>query len=335
VTLRRFRPRDLTQNWRLKLTALALAVLLWAVVSAEQPTSQWIDVPVDVVVSDPGWVLTGSPDPARVRVRFTGAGRELWDLALDRPVLELRVRSVGDARSFALDPGMVGIPQRLQVKAQDVRPAVVRLPLERLASREVPVRAVVAARSREAYVVGDSPRVTPALVRVTGPVPAVERIAHVLTRPFDIVPGDSTFERRAELDTAGLGGVALSTREVRVSGRVDRRVERTFAGISVSTPPGLQARPGEVEVRVRGAERVVRLLFPANLRAAVPGDSLPSPVPLGGVRAPVRVAGLPPGTTAHTVPARVRISPTAVAPPPPGVERVLPESTRARAPERR
>ena len=71
---------SLTYNWRLKLAALGLAVLIWAAVSSEQETSQWIPIRVDAVVQDPEYVLAGAPDPAEVRVRFSGPGRELWEL---------------------------------------------------------------------------------------------------------------------------------------------------------------------------------------------------------------------------------------------------------------
>jgi hypothetical protein len=316
LRLRRISLRGFAQNWRLKLAALALAVLLWAVVSAEQVTTQWIPVRVEPVVRDPGYVLTGGPEPAEVRVRFTGAGRELWELALDRPTLVLPVRNVGDARSFVLDPQMVRLPDGLRVTPQDVRPAVVRLELQRVVTREVPVRAVVGERSREAYVLEDTVRVSPSTVEVTGPRGAVERLEAVPTRIFEVVPEDGAFSRQVSLDTAGLpSGLSLSNREVRVSGRVDRRVERAFPAVAVQAPAGLAAAPGEVEVRVRGAEGRVRALFPANLRATVARDSLPAAVPLEGVEAPVEVDGVPPGMTVTAVPARVRVAPAAVAPP--------------------
>ncbi|HEX2203464.1 MAG TPA: hypothetical protein VHG91_09215 [Longimicrobium sp.] len=312
---RRIRLRALAQNWRLKLAALALAVLLWAVVSAEQVTTQWIPVRVEPVVRDPAYVLTGGPEPAEVRVRFTGPGRELWELALDRPVLVLPVRDVGAARSFVLDPAMVRVPEGLRVSPQDVRPAVVRLELERVVTREVPVRARVAARSLERYVVGDSLRVAPATVRATGPENVLDTLSALFTRPFEIVPDDDTsFTRRAEVDTAGLGGVTLSAGDVRVSGGVDRRVERAFAVVPVSPPPGLAATPAQVELRVRGPERSVRAILPIGVRATVPSDSLPVPVPPGGVEAPVVVTGVPAGAEVRTVPARVRVAP-APAPP--------------------
>ena len=127
-------------HWKLKLSALALAVLLWVVFSAEQVTTQWISVPVEAVVRDPGYVLVGAPEPAVVRVRFRGAGRALWEIALRPPTLVLPVRDVGAARSFLVEPSMMDVPERLRVVASDVRPAVVRLDLRPASSAPPPAR---------------------------------------------------------------------------------------------------------------------------------------------------------------------------------------------------
>jgi hypothetical protein len=121
--------RRATAHWKLKLAALALAILLWVVFSSEQVTTQWLPVPVEAVVRDPGYVLAGRPDPAVVRVRFRGPGRELWEIALRPPTLVLPVRDVGAVRSFVAEPSMVDMPVRSRVVATDVRPAVVSLDL--------------------------------------------------------------------------------------------------------------------------------------------------------------------------------------------------------------
>jgi hypothetical protein len=311
--------RGLTQNWKLKLAALGLAVLLWAVVSAEQVTTQWIPVRVEPVVRDPEYVLTSAPEPAQVRVRFTGPGRDLWELALDRPVLVLPVRDVGEGRTFALDPQMVRVPGGVTVSVQDVRPAVVRLELERLVSRDVPVRAQIGARSRARYLVG-AVSVLPPVVRVTGPAERLARLDSLVTRPFEIVPDDSTFTRRIGIDTAGLGErVSLGRPEVRVEGRVDRRVERVVPGVPVEPFAGLQVTPRAVEVHVQGGERALRGYDGTGLRVLVLRDSVPAEVPPAGVDVPVRLEGLPPGLTGRTVPVRVHVAPGAAAPeaPPP------------------
>lgn len=121
--------RRAASHWKLKLAALALAVLLWVVFSAEQVTSQWIPVRVEAVVRDPAYVLATPPDPDRVRVRFRGPGRELWEIALRPPTLVLPVREVGAARNFAIEASMVEMSERFRVVATDVRPGVVRLDL--------------------------------------------------------------------------------------------------------------------------------------------------------------------------------------------------------------
>lgn len=133
--------RRAASHWKLKLAALALAVLLWVLFTAEQVTSQWIPVRVEVVVRDPAYVLAVPPEPARVRVRFRGPGRELWEVALRPPTLVLPVRDVGAARNFAVEASMVEMPERSRVVATDVRPAVVRLDLQ-------PAAAAPAARPR-------------------------------------------------------------------------------------------------------------------------------------------------------------------------------------------
>ncbi len=60
----------LLHNWRLKLSALALAVFLWAIVQTE-PTNQetFSSVPVMVQIADTGWTTSGPPTPMTVELR--------------------------------------------------------------------------------------------------------------------------------------------------------------------------------------------------------------------------------------------------------------------------
>jgi hypothetical protein len=300
--------RTLTNRWKLKLTALALAILLWVVVSAEQVTTQWISVRVDPVVSDPGYVLVDGPDPAIVQVRFRGPGRELWELALDQPSLVLPVRSVGNARNFALDPAMVRYPEGVRgVEASDVRPALVRLDLQRQVARTVPVSPRMGPGSAERFVLDGPVRVSPATVQVVGPQGAVDAIDSVRTAAFELAPGDSVFSHRVRIDTAGLRGISVSAHEVEVGGRVDRRVDRAFAVMPLEVPAGYTAAPGQVEGHVTGRNRAVGGLTPNDVRAVVPADSIPRDLPPGGAVVRVRIEGVPEGAAGHAVPPRVRV----------------------------
>ncbi len=309
--------RALTRNWQLKLAALSLAILLWVVVSAEQVTTQWIPVPVRVAASDPGHVVTGGPFPAQVEVRFAGPGRELWELALERPMLVLPVDRVeADSQVFVLDPRMVRIPNGLSVSPLDVRPGSVRVLTQRVVTRDVPVRVRIARRSRDRYVVLDTPRVTPATVRVTGRADRVAALEAVVTEPLEIGTADSAIRRGVPLDADSLGGgVRASARSVEVSARVDRVVERIVPGVAVVAPEGFLVVPERVDVRVSGPSRQVRALDAAALTVTLLADSLPAALPPGGVPLPLRVLGVPAGLTARAVPAVVRLSPAGGAPP--------------------
>ena len=124
----RFRPGTLVENWQLKLAALTLSVLLWVLVTAEQPASRWISVPVEVVLRNPDRVESPRPEPAVVSVRFTGPGREMWELALQRPRLLLPVRDAEEGEHvYVVGPSMVRVPVGLSIIPRDVRPARVRV----------------------------------------------------------------------------------------------------------------------------------------------------------------------------------------------------------------
>ncbi|HEX8210366.1 MAG TPA: hypothetical protein VF584_09260 [Longimicrobium sp.] len=130
--MRPFSLRRAMRNWQLKLAALALAVLLWVLVRAEQPTEQWMQVQVEPQLLDPAYTLTAPPAPHVVQVRFAGKWREIGELALEKPVLVLHVRNVGRQRTFVLEPSMVRLPDgaRGHVSALDVRPGLVKLALQ-------------------------------------------------------------------------------------------------------------------------------------------------------------------------------------------------------------
>lgn len=304
-------------NGKLKLAALALALLLWVSVSAEEPATQWLDVPVEVALLDENNVLVRGPIPAQVEVRFAGPGRELWELALNRPKLVVPVRSAdADDQIYLLDPEMVRVPQSLAVSAQDLRPSSVRLVFERLARREVPVRVRTVRDSAGGLEWIDGARVRPARVEVSGREEAVAEIDTLFTLPVQLTEADPTFRRTVPLDTMGLQGVQLSADRVRVTGRVERLETRWERGIPVEAPPGLAIVPAEVDVRFYGPASPIAAVTPNAIRVFLVQDSLPRGVVPAATTVPLRIDGVPAGVSARVVPAAVRVIPFPSATPP-------------------
>ena len=120
----------------LKAAALFFALVLWMVVSIEEPTEDIIPVRFAPVV-DSGIIVVG-PLPT-VRAMVLGRGRELLKLYNASPVIVRRVSS-GTSRSsetvsLELGPADVDLPSGVSAVVRDVRPRVITLQLRRIAPR--------------------------------------------------------------------------------------------------------------------------------------------------------------------------------------------------------
>jgi YbbR domain-containing protein len=298
------------QNWQLKLLAVALAVLLWIVVSAEQVTTSWISVPLVVQETDPSYRVVPGSAPKEVRVRFVGPGREFIDLAVRHPSLVLRLGEVASpGQAFALTPAMVRLPDGLEVAANDVDPGAVHLRFRRMAARDLPVRVHMLDDPAGEWAFAEPLHTTPTHVRVTGPAERLAGMTEVTTTAVAVPRIESTFQELVNLDLAPLRGLAVSTRAVRISGRAQRVLARGIPNVPVSVGAGVAIRPEAVDVAVRGSREAVAALRPGDFRVVLALDSIPTSLPAGGIPVALRVEGLAPGVSAVLSPDSVRLLP--------------------------
>ncbi len=304
----------ITHNWKLKLLAMVLAVLLWVVVSADQEVSQWVEVPVEVVNRDVQHVTASGPIPEVVEVRFSGPRRDFAQLLFDRPRLRLVIDDVtAESVEYPLSPRMIDRPAGLTLSALDIRPGSVRMAFHRLESRDVPVELRLDPRISEDLALREV-RVRPATIQISGPARRLEEIDGIPTEPLFVEAEDTLFVQMLDLDLEILEGLRFSAAQVEVSGRVQPVDERTVSGVSVVGTPAFAVDPVTVDVHLRGPRDAVDLAARRPLRVEVIADSIPDDVPEEGAVVPVRVGGLPEDVTSVPDPDRVRIIPLAPAP---------------------
>ncbi|NUR20605.1 MAG: hypothetical protein HOQ12_13805 [Gemmatimonadaceae bacterium] len=120
-----------TERLPLKLAAIFFAIVLWLVVSAEEPTQEIVNVRFTPAL-DSGVVSTGGVPSVRALV--LGSGRELLKLYNAQPVIVRRVRTgAGDSVRVELGPADVDLPAGVNAVVRDVRPRVVTLRVQRVA----------------------------------------------------------------------------------------------------------------------------------------------------------------------------------------------------------
>lgn len=299
--------RRIAENWKLKTLALAIAVLLWVVWSAEEVTSNWIPVPLQIEVADSRF-RAAAGDLSNVEVRFTGANRDLLDIAVRRPPLRLNISEVeGQSAEYDLNPRMIQLPTQIGVNAIDVRPRSVRVNFTRIDSKMVRVRPRVAETLTPGWALVDSVVVEPREVRITGPMDQVASVTEIVTEPIDLTSADTAFTRTVSIDTTGLAGIAFDPNRVAASGSVDRVVERIVQNVPVEAGESVVVEPARVSLRLRGPERTVRSVPPALFRVMINTEDIPADIPEEGVTVPLRVTGSRSGVRATVEPGQVTV----------------------------
>ena len=209
-------------TWRfpVKFSALALALSLWVMVSAEEQTESWVNVKVQIITDSSVSLVSDIPD---VQALVGGRGREILKLYTSGPAIR-RVVGPDTPNEVTLDlrPGDVIIPANADVRVRDVTPRSIALDFEVTEQRYLPVRALVHVATDSGMRVTGGPRVLPGSVLVRGPRRAVRGLGSITTDRLNIFVRDSEIVRSVKLDTTGLGIIKVTPADVRVQVTAER-----------------------------------------------------------------------------------------------------------------
>ncbi|ADI14821.1 YbbR family protein [Truepera radiovictrix DSM 17093] len=304
--------RRLRHNWRLKLGALLLAVVLWLFISMDDTVigQRTLRAPLKVEGLGSQQVVSGVPDA--VEVRLSGPAHRVGALnpsGVDA-VLDLRGVTGAFEQTVRVFP-----PQGINLIS--VRPSEIWGSVETLVEQPVPV---------EVALVGEPPddvqleaRALPSAVVVSGPESQVAQVARVLAplRPGGAV---STVPVYA-VDEAGLPVPEVQVQPAEVELSVDaapvlytRRVPVVLRPLSLPSLEVRSATLSQPEALLAGSEAELAALERVRATAVVPQD-------VGPGQHTLEVAlELPEGVTALELP-RLEVALAAKAPSGPPPER--------------
>lgn len=293
----------LTRNWRIKLAALFLAVLLWVTMRLSDDRVSRLEIPavqvrVDQVASD--WLLRGSPSPSTVGMTVTGPMGDLFRVAMAEPVVIIPVDSVpGEDLVLELVPDWVWNVDRGSVVIEDFAPSSVRLLFERYEDEDIPVSLRLTGRLSDSLALVSEPRANLLFAQVRGPASEMDALETVFLVPFDLSGLEGSGQFDVVVDTAGLGGLVVSPMMATVTVEVATRESRVVGPVPVEFVAGaedLVLEPDTVNVMLSGAGVLLADSEATDLVASLAGD--PAEVrraidEVGEIRLPVEVSGLP------------------------------------------
>jgi hypothetical protein len=273
----------LTANWPMKLTALALAAVMWAAVASDQPATQRLPIALQVQAPAERPLTQAPPEVYGI---FSGPSRELLKLYASAPVLRVSIPdSVPDSLyTVQLSPAAVEITKQVDVRVERIDPARLTFTLETVGRRTVPVVARVTGRPDSGFAMFGGISVSPGSVLVVGPRPRLNLIRQVTTVPVDLAGVSGSVRRAVRLDTAGLGAVRVMRQEVEISTEVGPLSERVLMGVPVVIrgARGWASEPPAVIVTVRGPRARLQRLTRDSIEVSALAD-------LTGRRGPVRL----------------------------------------------
>jgi YbbR domain-containing protein len=289
----------------LKFLSIALAALLWLVVSGEQVVERALRIPLEFMNLPADLELVGDT-PTVVDVRVRGSSGAVGRLASGDLVAVLDLRAARSGRRlFHLTAEDVRAP--FGVDVVQVNPSNVAVALEESATKVVPVVPTVEGDPAEGYVVG-TVTASPATVTVIGPVSALTDLTEAITEPLSVA-GASLPVR--ESVTIGVADPAVRLREPQnavvsvdiAAAPVDRRIADVEVIARSAGSRGSRIVPPRVAVVVRGARGVVDQMNPSALEAAVDLEGLGQ----GQYQLPVRVVPPQHVTVVRVEPPQVRV----------------------------
>jgi YbbR domain-containing protein len=187
------------QNFWWKVLALAIATLIWALVTSEPELAttasarlEYRNLPEDLEIS--------SDTPETVRLELQGPSGELSDLGENRGARPAVVLDMSNAlpgeRTFAISRDNVKVARGIRL----VRaiPSQVSIQFDRRVTRGVPVTVRFAGEGQNGYEVAHYD-VSPQSLRIVGPGGHVRRVTAATTDPVDVsnVVGASEFRVNA------------------------------------------------------------------------------------------------------------------------------------------
>jgi hypothetical protein len=227
-----------TQRLLLKATAAALAIIVWLIVTAKEPTEDVVPVRFAPVL-DSTLALRDPPPPIGAIVAGRGEDRlKLYStpLVIRRPI----ANDVPDTLVVDLSPRDVEIPPSLAgaVIVRAVTPSSLTLRFERTTSRIVPVASQLRVDpAAGAFTI----RFEPESVQITGPRQVVARVDRVWTVRSTLPPDDS-LPHLVDIDTARLGARVKPTQVKAYITRLTAAAPQPATPVTAS--PGAAPRSG-------------------------------------------------------------------------------------------
>lgn len=266
--------RIFIEDWSLKLLSLAIAIVLWLLVTGQnQPVTAHVNVQLNFI--RPQSLEISNDPPRTVDVMLTGSRSKLDDLtSLDLvATVDISDQRAGERVLRLADKAVITLPQG--IKVDGFQPSAIPIRLEEIVDRQVTVEPKLEGKPAEGFeVYGVYPG--KGSVSVRGPASRVNSLQRVTTESISLAGRKESFTaQNVALDVPD-PKVDLLEPMVNVDVEIgEKRIEKIFSGVAVTTAQGDKVQPATTSVTLLGVASFLDSLKAEELKIVLDSNLQP------------------------------------------------------------
>ncbi len=265
--------RIFIEDWSLKLLSLAIAIALWLLVTGQnQPVTAHLNVQLNFI--RPQSLEISNDPPRTVDVMLTGSRNKLDDLtSLDLvATVDISDQHAGERVLRLADRAQIALPQG--IKVDGYQPSAIPIRLEEIVDRQVPVEPKLEGKPADGFEVY-SVYPNKGSVAIRGPDSRVNSLQKVQTESIWLAGHKESFTATNVAIDVPDPKIDLLEPVVNVEVEIgERRIEKTFPAVSVTTTDGGKVQPATTSVTLLGVASLMNSLKPEEVKIVLDGNNL-------------------------------------------------------------
>jgi YbbR domain-containing protein len=262
--------RIFVEDWSLKLLSLAIAIVLWLLVTGQnEPVTAHVNVQLNFI--RPQTLEISNDPPHTVDVTLTGSRNKLDDLtSLDLvATVDVSDQRAGERVLRLAEKAKITLPPG--IKVDGFQPSAIPILLEEIVDRQVPIEPKLEGKPDAGFeVYSVSPN--KGSVAVRGPASRVAALQKIATESIWLAGHKEDFTAKDVALDVPDPKVDLLDPTVNVAIEIgEQRVEKTFAGVEVITSDGGKVQPATTSVTLLGVGSVLQTIKPQQFRIILDG----------------------------------------------------------------
>lgn len=261
----KFVRRIFLEDWSLKLLSLAIALVLWLLVTGQnEPVTAHVNVQLNFI--RPQELEISNDPPRAVDVMLTGSRSKLDDLtSLDLvATVDISDQRAGERVLRLADKAQISLPQG--IKVDGFQPSAIPIRLEPVVERQVTIEPKLDGKPADGFEVY-SVYPSKGSVAVRGPASRVNALQKIMTESIWLAGHRETFTAANVAVDVPDPKVDLLEPSISVEVQIGEvRIEKTFSGVNVTTSQGGKVQPATTSVTLLGATSLIESLKPEDIK---------------------------------------------------------------------